>query len=82
MKNINTSTLLTLRDAHTLQKTGGLSFPMSEGQAEEALKIRLAPNAEGWRGKDERVIHLKVQEMTRRGSRSTDGLNQASDEKS
>lgn len=52
-------------------------------EAEEALKIRLAPDAEGWRGKDERVIHLKVQEMTRsRGSRKTDGLNQASDEKS
>lgn len=75
--------MLTLRDAHTLQKTGGLSFPMSEGQAEEALKIRLAPDAEGWRGKDERVIHLKVQEMTRsRGSRKTNGFNQASDEKS
>lgn len=69
---------------HTLQNTDGLSFPVSEGQTEEGLKMRLAPKAEGWRGKkDERAIHPKVQEMTRTGgSRKTDGLNQASDGKS
>lgn len=49
-----------------LQKTVGLSFPMAEGQTEEALKTRLTSNAEGKRRKDERVIHVRAQEMTRR----------------
>lgn len=52
---------MTLREEHAPQKAAGLRFfwgfffSVAGGQKEGALMIRLAPNAQGRRGKDEKA---------------------------